>query len=129
MEINRSNDTIVTRAHREDIFGGLGADHFVFNTALGPDNIDIIGDFDVYGGDMIDLSASIFKQLAGKTDMSQHFRLASQQSVGGDDFIVYDNTTGQLFYDASGSGSGSLQQFVLLMNQPQDLTGSQFVVV
>jgi Ca2+-binding RTX toxin-like protein len=54
--------------------------------------------------------------------------LSTKAAVGGDDYIVYNATTGQLLYDATGAGSNTAVVFATLTNKPQDLTGAQFAV-
>jgi Ca2+-binding RTX toxin-like protein len=44
------------------------------------------------------------------------------------DYIVYNQTTGALFYDSNGSGAGGAIQFATLTNKPT-LTASDFVVI
>ena len=63
----------------------------------------------------------------GKLDGEARFTL----TIGGDDYIVYNAATGELFYDATGNGSGTTnaQLFATLSNKPQDLTAQQFVVI
>jgi len=111
--------------------GGAGADRFLFNAALGKDNIDRITDFSSTQGDKIALDHTVFSKLTGLTNLSNQFRLSTQAAVGGDDYLVYNKGTGELFYDATGSGSGtaSAQLFATLTNKPQDLTAQQFVVI
>ncbi len=79
--------------------------------------------------DQIVLVKSIFTQLDGKTDLTNNFRLSTQAAVGGDDYIVYNASTGQLAYDVSGNGSSNAVVFATLQNKPQDITGQQFVVI
>jgi serralysin len=117
----------------DTLSGGLGADRFVFNTALGTQNIDSITDFSRSQLDTLALDDAIFTKLAGRSNLATNFRLLSQASIGADDFLVYNAATGQLYYDATGTGSagniGTAQLFATLTNKPQDLTGAQFVVI
>src|SRR6185437_9171041 len=52
-------DTIDGGAGRDHLWGGGGADSFVFDTALGGNNIDTISGFG-HGSDRIDLDHAIF---------------------------------------------------------------------
>lgn len=102
----------------DTLTGGAGADHFVFNTALnGVSNKDTITDF-VSGTDKIDLENSVMKALGLTTGT-----LASGQFWAGagvvkghdaDDRIVYNTTTGALYYDADGWGSSAAIQIAMM---------------
>ena len=124
-------DTLVGGAGNDTLTGGTEADRFVFSTTLGASNVDTLVDFSKAQGDTMALDSAFFASLAGKTDLSKHFRTSAQAPVGGDDFIVYDMGTGQLFYDAAGTNTGTskAQWFATLSNKPQDLSASQFVVI
>ncbi len=99
----------------DTLTGGAGADGFVFDTALGPANIDVITDMTV-GTDLVELSKSIFAALQGGSApgslAATSFRLSTQASAsGGLGELIYNATTGSLAYDADGSGAGAAQLF------------------
>jgi Ca2+-binding RTX toxin-like protein len=50
------------------------------------------------------------------------------QATASDHYVVYNTSTGALFYDADGSGSGAAMQFATLTGNPT-LTNQDFVVV
>lgn len=56
---NEGANTIDGGAGSDVQIGGGGADRFAFTTALGPNNVDVIADFQL-GTDKIGLSQSIF---------------------------------------------------------------------
>jgi Ca2+-binding RTX toxin-like protein len=99
-----------------DILTGLGGvDLFAFRSALGPNNIDTITDF-VVGVDKIGLDQNIF-QLDASFGLGQRF---NNQGVAqdADDRIIYNQATGQLFYDADGNGAGAMVQFAVVSGAP-----------
>ena len=111
--------------------GNAGADTFVFNAALVATNIDTLTDF-AAGSDRLWLDDAIFTALNGQTTVS-----ASQFSAGAgvssaadaDDYLLYNTSTGALYYDADGSASTySAQQFATLQNLAA-LTAASFTVV
>ncbi|MDP3841519.1 MAG: hypothetical protein Q8Q81_02835, partial [Oxalobacteraceae bacterium] len=124
---NSLNNVLTGNSANNTLTGGTGSDRFVFNTALDATNLDTVTDFSRTQGDTLMLDDAVFAALVGKTSLADHFRLSTQAAVGGDDFVVYNAATGQLFYDATGTGTGQL--FATLGNKPQDLTGAQFVVI
>ena len=87
--------------------GGADADRFRFSTALGAGNIDTIADFQ-HGVDDILLAQAIFAAI-GASLTADEFRIGSAQDAN--DFILYDNITGQLYYDSNGNGAGGIVQF------------------
>jgi serralysin len=125
---NSLNNVLVGNAAANTLTGGTGADQFVFNTALSGTNVDTITDFSRTEGDVIALSSAVFTKLQGKTNLSSYFRLSTQKPIGGDDYLVYNNATGQLAYDVTGNGGASVV-FATLINKPQDFTAAQMVVI
>jgi Ca2+-binding RTX toxin-like protein len=111
------------------LFGGAGADIFQFDFALGTTNIDTVLDFTT--GDRLFLSKSVFSTLSGGSLANSQFYAdagaTAAQNVN--QRIIYDTTTGALYYDADGSLSGhSAVQFAVLSTYP-DLTAGDFVLV
>jgi len=111
----------------DTLFGGGGADTFVFSTKLGPTNVDTIWDF-ATGVDKIQLNASVFSGLTagGLSEEAFHIGLAAHDA---DDRIIYDSASGALFFDRDGSGDRYGQiQFATLNDHP-GLNFSDFQVV
>ncbi|MBQ0823084.1 hypothetical protein KBI52_23120 [Microvirga sp. HBU67558] len=87
---------------RDKLSGGDGSDTFVFSTKLGKTNVDTLTDFS--GVDTIRLSKAVFGALhRGLLDESA-FGLGAK-AANKDVRILYDAKTGNLFYDADGSGN------------------------
>ena len=114
---DRGNDTLT---------GGAGSDTFVFKSALnGATNVDTITDFTV-GTDTIELARSVFSALSTGALDSDAFQVGSA-AVDASDRIIYDSATGDLFYDADGSGAGAAVRFATL-STGLTLTASDFVI-
>ena len=91
----------------DTLTGGAGNDLYYFDTALSSTNIDtIVGE----NGDLIMLDNTVFGLGTSGTLAATAFKSLSG-SVDADDRILYDTATGNLFFDADGSGSGSAVQF------------------
>ena len=118
------NDTIDGKAGNNILTGGLGNDNFKFTVA---DHIDKITDYNVTN-DTIQLENSIFTALtATGTLAADQFKVGVQASDA-NDFIVYNNTTGALLYDADGNGVGTAQQIATL-SAGLAMTNADIVVI
>jgi serralysin len=112
------DDILLGRLGNDTLTGGAGRDIFVFNSTLNArTNMDTIVDF-VSGEDFIQLSLSIFKTLGtttGTLGESQFWAGANvTRGHDSDDRIVYNTSTGALYYDADGSGRGAAVQIAVL---------------
>jgi Ca2+-binding RTX toxin-like protein len=103
----------------DTLFGGAGADTFQFDFALGATNIDTVSDFAT--GDKLALSKAIFTTLSVGSLASTQFYAAAGATEAQDanHRVIYDTTTGALYYDADGSLSGATAvQFAVLSTHP-----------
>ena len=107
--------------------GRGGADSFAFTTALGPNNVDEILDF-VSGTDKIALDDAIFAGIGTPGSFDANAFVAGSAAADADDRIIYNQATGQLFYDADGNGAGEAVLFGLVAGLPT-LTASDFTVI
>lgn len=120
VSINGGDSTLAGRGGNDTLTGGLGADSFVFDRALGADNVDTITDFGEGRGsedDEIVLRRSVFDTLnAAGTDLdAAMFHLGAEAADAGDR-ILYDAADGALRFDADGSGGGEAVVFAYLEN-------------
>ncbi|UZK66482.1 Calx-beta domain-containing protein [Sphingomonas sp. M1-B02] len=102
-------DTINGGGGSDVLLGGAGNDRFDFTTALGAGNVDGIADF--AAGDRIRLASDIFS--VGRSLAAGAF-VPGTAALDADDRIVYDGTSGRIFYDADGSGAGAAMLFALV---------------
>jgi Ca2+-binding RTX toxin-like protein len=112
----------------DTLTGGVGSDTFVFNTTLDVTyNVDTLTDF-TPGTDKIELDDAIFADLAGGVAAGNLAQGAGATAADGDDYLVYDSTTGFLYYDDDGNIGPAAVQFAVL---PTGLTlaAADFVVV
>jgi Ca2+-binding RTX toxin-like protein len=126
----QGDDTLSGGQGNDTLIGNIGADNFLFDSALNAEtNVDIIVDFSALDGDLIWLEASIFGGLSlGTLDASIFYTFGSG-ALGAEDRLLYDGTTGDLFFDIDGSGSADSILFATLLNQPLDLSFEDFLVV
>ncbi|HEX2650130.1 MAG TPA: calcium-binding protein [Burkholderiales bacterium] len=102
------NDTLMGSAGNDTLTGGAGSDLFVFNTAPNAlTNVDTITDFTSLQ-DHLRLAIAAFPAL-GALGTLAGAKLAEGNFSSGqdaDDRLVYNTSTGDLFYDANGSVAG-----------------------
>ena len=115
--------------------GGAGNDIFIFNTVLNAKtNVDTIIDFTV-GGDSIQLSKAIFKAfkiVSALTDAAFYATSGTTIAQDLDDRIIYNTTTGALYYDADGNkekGSAAIQIAIIGVDSHPTLTYSDIQVI
>lgn len=112
-----------------DVLEGLGgADLFKFTTTLGADNIDRINDF-THGVDHIALSHLVFSAFTTQLTAAEFVVGTNPQPHDGDDRLLYDPSTGALFYDADGSGTASAMVQFAWVTAGTTLTVSDFIVI
>ena len=124
------NDTLAGGLGIDALNGGTGTDTFVFNTAPGAANLDTIVDFSA-ADDMIHLSKSVFTGLgtpafALPTD-AFHSGAGVTTAADATDRIVYNTTTGDLYYDRDGTGGAAAVKFAILAGAPA-ITEADFFV-
>ncbi len=103
IEGGTGNDTIDGGLGKDTVVGGAGADMFVFSTKPAAGMADTLSGFE-HDADIIVLSSKVFTKLKLVQDLSPHFAV----DVAGNPqhYLIYQTTTGTLFYDADGSGRG-----------------------
>lgn len=122
-------DTINGGLGNDTLKGGAGADRFVFDSKLDKlTNVDHIVDFKP-GTDKIALDLDIFTRLSGSVLAEAAF-YAKASAHDASDRILYDKSSGKLFYDADGNKPGGVAPvlFAILDNEPT-LKYSDFIIV
>lgn len=127
---NGGNNVINGGLGNDILASGSGTDYFWFNTALNSaTNADFVTDFNG-ANDTIMLDNKIFTKLVDGAVASSHFTSNSAGiALDGDDYLVYDNDSGNLYYDADGNGAGSAILFAQLTNSNPIVTFQDFLVV
>src|SRR5262249_21185783 len=113
------------------MIGGQGSDTFVFNTALSPTtNVDRIVDFTNTAGndDIFRLDGAFFGNLPSGILAAGRFH-AGATAHDLDDRIIYNQSTGDVSFDADGNKAGGLAavRFAHLDNHAA-LTNADFVI-
>ncbi|MDQ6432694.1 calcium-binding protein [Mesorhizobium sp. LHD-90] len=126
---NAGKNVLDGKGGSDTLNGGSGMDYFVFSSALGAGNVDTIVNYSV-AADTIRLENAIFTALSTVGALAAAaFKDIADGPKDADDRIIYYSTTGNLYYDADGSGGayGNVK-FANIANLA-DLTAADFVVV
>ena len=119
--VGSGDDTLAGGAGNDTLRGGAGADQFVF-AHVGSANTDLVTDF-ASGTDTIELDGSGMAGLGpdGRFSIGDARFYAAAGAAGGhdaDDRVVFDTSTGELFYDADGSGATAAQRIATVQGTP-----------
>ncbi len=112
------NDTLYGGLGNDTLTGGAGSDYFVFNTAPNAaTNKDTVTDF-ATGVDKLLFSKAVFTGLGSIVTGLSAAQFWSGAGVAAahdaTDRIIYNTTTGALYYDADGAGGVAAVQVALL---------------
>jgi Ca2+-binding RTX toxin-like protein len=124
---NAGRNIIDGKGGIDTLWGKAGADTFVFSTALGTRDVDIIGDFNARD-DTIRLDNDVFTGLAAGT-LARGAFVTGAAAKDADDRIIYDPASRKLFYDPDGSGAQAAVQFAEVNGPNLQLTYADFVVI
>ena len=115
------NDTLDGRAGNDSLEGGAGADQFLFSAAPGAANADLITDFGA-GQDKIVLDGNSHANSGSSGNFAagdaRFWSSASGTAHDADDRVIYNTSTGELWYDADGNGASARQLIVTLQGTP-----------
>jgi Ca2+-binding RTX toxin-like protein len=120
------NDKLFGGTGKDSLKGGGGADEFTFDRPLGSSNVDAILDF-YAPSDSIFLSRAVFTAAGPSGRLSSAAFCAGKAAADRSDRIVYDQATGNIFYDADGSG-GAAKVLFATVTPGTALGYSDFVV-
>jgi len=115
---NAADNVLDGGAGNDTLIGGAGQDQFLFNSVLNSStNVDSITDFTA-NTDKLLLDDAIFSSLSvlGALNANNFVAGGSATAVDANDFLLYDTTSGGLYYDADGSGVQTATLFATLTN-------------
>ncbi|MBB4042129.1 hypothetical protein GGR34_003814 [Microvirga flocculans] len=129
------NDTLWGGPGNDTLQGDAGRDVFVFDTKPnGSSNKDKLADFSVKD-DAIWLDNKVFTKLgkAGSetkpAQLKKEFFTIGSKAKDKNDYLVYDNKKGVLYYDADGSGSKYKQVEIATLSKKLAMTYKDFFVI
>jgi Ca2+-binding RTX toxin-like protein len=123
-------DILIGGAGNDNLIGGAGSDKFAFKVAASSKNIDTLSDFTV-SDDKIQLSKTVFKGFSAVGAISDTSFLSGAGKTSAmttAQKLIYDSSSGKLYYDADGSGKIAAIQIALIGNKA-NLTSSSFEII
>jgi Ca2+-binding RTX toxin-like protein len=113
--IGNSGDNMIDGNHGGDVYNGRGgmdtliagvnADTFVFDSAIGAGNLATIVSY-AHGQDHFSLENAVFTQLGVAGPLAAGAFVNGTTALDANDRILFDSATGNVSYDADGSGAG-----------------------
>jgi Ca2+-binding RTX toxin-like protein len=121
------SDKFIAGAGNDVLTGGTDDDVFIFNAPLNAStNVDQIRDFSL-GDDTVQLDDAVFTGLAAGALSAGAFAF-STAAAEADDRVIYDQSSGNLFFDANGGTRDDQVLFANLTNKAS-VTASDFFIV
>ena len=118
------NDKLDGKTGTNTLTGGAGKDIFKLTASNHTDNIT---DFVVID-DTIQLENAVFKSLTTTGTLApSQFRIGAQ-ALDANDFVIYNNATGAISYDADGNGAGAASQ-IATVGIALTMTNADFAVI
>jgi Ca2+-binding RTX toxin-like protein len=113
------NDTLDGGAGNDRLEGAAGNDQYVFSVAPGATNADTVVGF-ASGGDKLVLMNMPLGPNGNFAAGDARFAAGAGFNSGRDasDRVIYNTTTGQLWFDADGNGAGAAQLVATLQGAP-----------
>ena len=121
------NDTLNGRDGADTLTGRGGLDSFMFDTALGAGNIDVVTSF-IVADDTIVLDDAIFTALTLGTLGAEAFTTGAA-AADADDRIIWNDVTNAVLYDADGAGGAAAIQFATISSLTGVLSAADFTIV
>jgi Ca2+-binding RTX toxin-like protein len=127
-----ASDALAGGEGRDTLEGGAGADTFLFDTPpSGSGNVDTLADF-ARGSDLLALDADVFTAFtAGSPVAASQIRAGAgfTTATTAEHRLVYDSTSGALYYDADGAGGAAAVRFATIATVPGTLGSGDFGIV
>ncbi|MDO8397608.1 MAG: M10 family metallopeptidase [Bradyrhizobium sp.] len=121
------DDVLNGRSGNDYLLGQAGEDTFVFNTHLNASkNVDNLVDFS-HQDDTIQLENKVFVGLSHGTLATDYFYVGAE-AHDSNDRIIYNKSTGELFFDSDGTGPKPQFEFAY-MPKGTSLSANDFFII
>jgi Ca2+-binding RTX toxin-like protein len=126
------DDTLDGQAGNDTLVGGDHSDTFLFTVSPGTANADSIADFNT-GVDKVVLDGTVHLNAGpsgnfAAADLRFHSHAGANIAHDANQHVLYDTATGELWYDADGSGAAAVQLVATLQGAPS-LAATDIAVV
>jgi Ca2+-binding RTX toxin-like protein len=113
------NDLLAGGTGIDVLHGGAGADRFRLDAAPSGTNVDRVMDF-APGTDDLEFSAAVYGALGAPGALRAGRLVKGAAPVATEAFaqLLYDSSTGRLYYDGDGTGDGAPEAIALLQGAP-----------
>jgi uncharacterized delta-60 repeat protein len=119
-------DTLDGGLGNDILTGGIGKDIFSLMSVA---DVDTFTDFKAID-DTVQLSKSAFTAFTATGVINSAFFKVGTVSADSNDYLVYNQSTGALLYDADGNGAGAVVQIALIGTTTHpSLTAADFVII
>jgi len=111
------DDVLAGGAGKDTLKGDVGRDSFVFDTAPNKaTNVDLVVDFS-HADDTFFVDNAIFKTVGKNGKLAKDAFIAGKKALDAEDRLIYDKASGNLFYDADGTGKIAAIKIAILQNK------------
>jgi Ca2+-binding RTX toxin-like protein len=125
---DKGANKLAGRAGNDTLTGGGGKDVFVFNTAPNKSsNVDKITDFR-WQDDTVHLDNAYLKKVGSNGKLKADAFHLGKKAADAEDRVIYDKGTGNLYYDADGTGKIAAIKIAILQKNAT-LKVSDFLVI
>jgi Ca2+-binding RTX toxin-like protein len=120
------NDKLLGGEGQDVLTGGLGKDTFIFGASPLATNADRVRDFSS-ADDTFQIKKAFFTAFMSNGKLSAGAFRVGASAADAEDRIVYNKATGNLYYDADGTGAEAQVLIATLTNKAK-LTLSDFII-
>jgi Ca2+-binding RTX toxin-like protein len=125
---DKGANKLAGRAGNDTLTGGAGKDVFVFNTAPNKSsNVDRITDFR-WQDDTVHLDNAYLKKVGSNGKLKADAFHLGKKAADAEDRVIYDKGTGNVYYDADGTGKIAAIKIAILQKNAT-LKVSDFLVI
>lgn len=122
------DDVLTGSGGNDTLIGGVGADRFVFDVRPSGTNLDRVADFSA-GSDLLVLDRKVFTTIGSAGTLADAaFATGGLSGLAASVRLIYNEQSGELYYDTDGGGSGMPVRMAVIVGAPT-LSADDFLIV